>query len=163
MEIKDLLWYGVLGSITGAYLISLWGMGAAKRHNVTKHSRLMIITCTIVGIWLVAYVTKQFLFGRDHFPGTTEQYWHVYIPVLSIHTTLAVTTIGLGAYNLYTGLTRLRMGTGVGAMVSGVTRHRFLGKLLSGTFTGTILTAYMVYALLFHWSAISEALVSFNS
>ena len=63
MEIKDLLWYGVLGSITGAYLISLWGMGAAKQHNVTRHSRLMIITCTIVGIWLVAYVTKQFLFS----------------------------------------------------------------------------------------------------
>jgi len=49
MEIQDLLWYGVLGSITGA----------AKRHNVTKHSRLMIITCTIVRIWLVAYVTKD--------------------------------------------------------------------------------------------------------
>ncbi len=154
MELKELLWYSVLGSITGAYLISLWGMGAAKHHDVTKHSRLMVITCTIVGIWLVAYVTKQLLFGRDHFPGTPDHYWQIYIPVLSIHTAFAVTTIGLGAYNLYTGLTRLRMGTGVGAMVSGVTRHRFIGKLLIGTFSGTMITAYMVYALLFHWSAI---------
>lgn len=151
MELKDILWYGVLGSITAAYFLSLRGMGAAKQHNVTKHSRLMVITCTIVGIWLVAYVTKQFLFGRDHFPGTSGQYWNVYIPVLTIHTSLAITTIGLGAYNLYTGLTRLRMGVGVGAMVAGVTRHRVLGKLLLGTFTGTMITAYMVYALLFHW------------
>ena len=98
-------------------------------------------------------MTKHLLFGRDHFPGTTAQYWKVYIPVLSIHTTLAVTTIGLGAYNLYTGLTRLRSGIGVGAMVAGVTRHRVLGKLLLGTFTGTMITAYMVYALLFHWPA----------
>ena len=151
MELHDILWYGVLGSITGAYLLSLLGMGAAKQHNVTKHSRLMVITCTIVGIWLIAYVTKQLLFGRDQFLGTSVQYWNIYIPVLVIHTSLAVTTIGLGAYNLYTGLTRLRMGVGVGAMVAGVTRHRVLGKLLLGTFTGTMITAYMVYALLFHW------------
>ena len=102
MELKEILWYGVLGSITGAYRITLWGMGAAKQHNVAKHSRLMLITCTIVGIWLVAYVTKQFLFGREHFPGTTEQYWAVYLPVLGIYTSLAITTIGLGVYNLYT-------------------------------------------------------------
>lgn len=151
MELKDLLWCGVLGSITGAYLISLWGIGAAKQHNVPKHSRLMVITCTIIGIWLVAYVTKQFLFGRDHFPGTTAQYWQIYVPVLTIHTSLAFTTIGLGAYNLYTGLTRLRMGTGVGAMVAGVTRHRLIGKILLGTFSGTMGTAYIVYALIFHW------------
>ena len=155
MELKTLLWYGVLGSISGAYFLALYGVGAAKRHDVQKHSSFMLSTCTIVGIWLVAYVTKQLLFGRDQFEGTADQYWKIYIPVLSIHTTLAVTTIGLGAYNLYMGLTRLRAGIGVGAMVAGVTRHRYLGKLLIWTFSGTLLTAYMVYVLLFHWGAIS--------
>lgn len=151
MELHDILWYSVLGSITGAYLLSLYGLRAAKHHKTATHSRLMVITCGIVGIWLVAYVTKQVLFGRDHFPGSPTQYWQIYVPVLTIHTTLAFTTIGLGAHNLYTGLTRLRMGTGVGAMVAGVTRHRLLGKLLLGTFSGTMITAYMVYVLLFHW------------
>ena len=149
-----MLWYGVLGSITGAYLLSLLGVGAARRQHVATHSRLMVITCTIVGIWLVAYITKQLLFGRDQFAGTTEHYWNIYIPVLTIHITLAVITIGLGFFNLYTGLTRLRGGPGVGAMVAGVTRHRRLGKILLGTFSGTLVTAYMVYALLFHWAVI---------
>ena len=112
---------------------------------------VMISTCTIVGIWLVAYVMKQLVFGRDQFQGTTDQYWNIYIPALSLHTVLAVSTIGLGVYNLYMGLTRLRHGVGVGAMVAGVTRHRVLGKLLIWTFSGTIVTAYLVYLLLFHW------------
>jgi putative membrane protein len=154
MGMKAFLWYGVLGGITVAYILLLWGARAARQQHVTTHSRLMVITCTIVGIWLVAYITKQILFGRDQFPGTAEQYWRMYIPVLTVHTTLAVITVGLGVYNLYTGLTRLRRGPGVGAMVAGVTRHRRLGKILLGTFSGTLVTAYMVYALLFHWPAI---------
>ena len=64
---------------------------------------------------------------------------------------LAMTTIGLGSFNLYTGLTRLRMGTGMGAMVSGVSRHRFLGTILVWTFSGTMVTAYGVYLSLFVW------------
>ena len=98
--------------------------------------------------------TLQFLFGRDHFPGTTAYYWQVYIPVLSIHTILAVMTIGLGAYNLYTGLMRFRMWTGVGAMVLDATRRRFLVKLLPGIFSVTLVTAYMVYSLLLPLSSI---------
>lgn len=154
MELHDFLWYGVLGGVSGAYFMALLGVRAAKRHEVKKHSWFMLATCTIVGIWLVAYVTKQLLFGRDQFPGSPLHYWQVYVPVLGIHTTLAITTIGLGAYNLYTGLTRLRTGAGVGAMASGVMRHRFLGKLLILAFSGTLITAYMVYALLFHWNVI---------
>lgn len=150
MELPTLLWYGVLASLTGAYLISLFGLRAAKQHHVPTHSRLMVITCSIVGIWLVTYVTKQVLFGRDHFSGSTAQYWQIYVPVLTIHTILAITTVGLGGYNLFTGLTRFRSGTGVGAMVAGVTRHRLLGNILLWTFSGTMITAYMVYILLFH-------------
>ena len=81
-----------------------------------------------MGLWLVGYVTKQVLFGRERFGGSPQQYWQWYVPVLSLHTVLASVTIGLGAYNLYIGLTRLRQGIGVGAMVAGVSRHRLLGR-----------------------------------
>ena len=151
MDIKTFLWYGVLISITGAYLIALSGVRSAKKHDVSHHSRRMIIACTVVGIWLVAYVSKQVLFGREEFGGTADQYWILYVPLLTIHVLLALTTIGLGSFNLYTGLTRLRMGTGVGAMVAGVSRHRVLGKVLVGTFSGTLVTAYGVYLMLFVW------------
>ena len=151
MDMKTMLWYGILISITGAYLTALNGVRSAKHHDVPHHSRQMVIACSIVGIWLVAYISKQGLFGRDEFGGTADHYWMLYVPLLTIHVLLAMTTIGLGSFNLYTGLTRLRAGTGVGAMVAGVSRHRFLGKLLVWTFSGTLVTAYGVYLMLFVW------------
>lgn len=150
MELKSILWYAVLSSITGAYFVALAGVRAAKSHDVPHHSRRMIIACTVVGIWLVAYVLKQVMFGREHFGGTTEQYWTIYMPVFATHMLLAVTTIGLGSYNLYMGLHRLRYGS-VGAMAAGMTMHRRLGHLLIWTFSGTIATAYLVYMMIFVW------------
>lgn len=154
MDLKTLLWFGVLASITVAYVIALAGVRSAKRHEVAYHSRRMIVACTIVGMWLVAYVSKQVLFGRERFGGTTEQYWRFYAPLFSLHMLLAVTTIGLGSFNLYKGLTRLRYGS-VGAMAAGVTLHRKLGKVLVWTFSGTMLTAYLVYLMLFRWFPVS--------
>ena len=150
MDMKTILWYGVLGSITLAYLVLLSGVKAAHQHDVSHHSRRMIIACTIVGIWLIAYVAKQAVFGREHFGGTDRQYWTIYLPLFSVHMALAVTTIGLGSYNLYMGLHRLRYGS-VGAMAAGMTAHRRLGKLLVWTFSGTMATAYLVYLMLFQW------------
>ncbi len=150
MELKTFLWYGVLTSITCAYLVALAGVRAAHRHDVPHHARRMMIAGTIVGMWLVCYVMKQFLFGRERFGGSEEAYWQVYVPVFSAHMLLAITTIGLGGYNLYTGLRRLRYGS-VGAMAAGVSRHRQLGTLLVWTFSGTMLTAYVVYLMLFVW------------
>ena len=150
MDLKTILWYGVLGSITTAYVVAMAGVRAAKVHDVPHHSRRMIIACTIVGIWLIAYVTKQLLFGREQFGGTPSQYWRLYVPVFSLHMVLAVATIGLGGYILYMGLHRLRYGS-VGAMSAGVSLHRRLGKLLVWTFSGTMATAYLVYLLLFVW------------
>jgi len=150
MDMKTIVWYGVLVSITTAYLVALVGARSARHHEVPAHARHMIRAGTVVGIWLVAYVMKQLLFGREQFGGTQNEYWQVYVPVLLIHMSLAATTIGLGAYNLYQGLTRLRYGS-VGAMVAGMSLHRRLGKLLIWTFSGTMATAYLVYLLLFVW------------
>ena len=148
---KTMLWYGVLAAMTAAYLIAMWGVHSARRQDVPHHSRRMMIACTMVGLWLIGYVAKQVLFGREQFGGTIQQYWRWYVPTLALHTILATVTIGMGVYNLSLGLTRLRQGTGIGAMVAGVSRHRFLGKLLVWTFTGTLLTAYMVFLMLFRW------------
>lgn len=150
MDLKSVLWYAVLTSITGAYLVALAGVRAAKSHDVPHHSRQMIIAGTIVGIWLVAYVLKQTVFGREAFRGSVEQYWSLYVPLFAAHMLLAVTTISLGAYNLYMGLHRLRYGS-VGAMAAGMTTHRRLGYLLLWTFSGTLVTAYVVYLMLFVW------------
>ena len=59
MDMKSGLWYGVLTSLTAAYLVAMAGVRSAKQHEVSHHSRRMIMACTIVGIWLVAYVLKQ--------------------------------------------------------------------------------------------------------
>ena len=146
---KSLLWYGVLISITTAYCIAMAGVYSAKNHRVSQHSGRMMLACSIVGLWLVLYVSKQLIFGREVFGGTTGQYWSIYMPIFSVHMLLAVSTISLGFYNLYIGRTRLKTGTGGGAMSASVSRHRLTGKILVWTFSGTMITAYMVYWMLF--------------
>jgi len=108
MESKTVLWYAVLGMVTAGYLVTLAGVRAAKQHDLPHHSSRILAACTIIGLWLVAYVIKQALFGRERFGGTESQYWRLYVPILSFHMMCAVSTIGLGVYNLYMGLTRLR-------------------------------------------------------
>lgn len=150
MDLKAILWYAILTSVTAAYLVALAGVRSAKQHDVPHHSRRMLIACTIIGIWLVSYVAKQLLVGRERFGGSAQEYWTLYVPLFSTHMLLAVTTIGLGTYNLYMGLHRLRFGS-VGAMAAGLSLHRRLGMLLVWTFSGTMATAYLVYLMLFVW------------
>jgi len=151
MTSENMLWGLVLIGMTLAYGMALLGVRAAKRHEVDTHRKWMTVSFALVGLWLVAYVTKQLLFGRDEFIGTTNQYWTIYVPLLVVHTSLAMVTIGLGGTNLVVGLRRLQHGIGAGAMVAGVLRHRQLGRILQWTFGGTILTAYGVYWMLFAW------------
>ncbi len=151
MSIHDLLWTLVLVGMTVAYGMTLLGVRAAKRHDVRSHRIWMTIACTLVVIWLIAYVGKQLVFGRDHFGGSIEDYWMLYVPLLIVHTSLALATIGLGGTNMVIGLRRLRHGIGAGAMVKGVTTHRKLGHLMQWTFGATLFTAYFVFLMLFYW------------
>ena len=150
MDLKTIIWYLVLLSVTIAYLVVLAGVLAARAHDVSHHSHRMTLGCTIVGIWLTAYVLKQFLFGRESFQGTESQYWTLYVPVFATHMVLAITSIGLAGYNLYMGHHRLQFGS-VGAMAAGMTTHRRMGHVLVWTFTGTMVTAYVIYLMLFVW------------
>ena len=151
MGIDDLLWGLVLIGMTVAYGMTVIGVRAAKRHDVSSHRKWMTIACVLVGIWLFAYVAKQVLFGRDQFGGSTDDYWSLYVPLLIVHTGFALATIGLGGTNMVIGLRRLRQGIGAGAMVAGISRHRKLGHIMQWTFGGTLLTAYFVYFMLFVW------------
>ncbi len=151
MRMEDILWGMVLIGMTVAYGMACMGVQAAKRHDVASHRKWMTLSCVLVGIWLVAYVTKQLIVGRDHFGGSPDQYWSLYVPLLVVHTGLALTTIGLGGTNMVIGVRRLRHGIGAGAMVAGVSRHRQLGHILQWTFGGTLMTAYFVYVMLFYW------------
>ena len=146
---QDLLWGMVLVAMTLAYGLTLTGVKAAKRHDVASHKKWMTISCGLVGLWLVAYVIKQLIFGRDQFGGSLDQYWSVYVPLLVVHTGLALATIGLAGFNMVIGFRRLRHGIGAGAMVVGVSRHRRFGHILQWTFGGTLITAYLVYGMLF--------------
>ena len=151
MDMVDQLWGLVLIGMTVAYGMMCIGVQAAKRHDVNAHRKWMTISCLLVGIWVIAYVTKQVLFGRDQFGGSTEQYWVLYVPLLLVHTGLAVVTIGLGGTNMVSGWYRLQKGMAAGAVTAGISRHRMLGHVLQWTFGGTIFTAYIVYVMLFVW------------
>ena len=88
MELNSWWWYGVLISLTAACLIAMAGVRSAKQHAIGPHSRRMIGACTIVGIWLVAYLSQQFLFGRERFGGTPAAYWSPYAPAWTFSGTM---------------------------------------------------------------------------
>jgi uncharacterized membrane protein YozB (DUF420 family) len=150
MDLKTILWYLVLFSVTAAYLIVLAGVRSAKTHDVSHHSHRMMVGCAIAGIWLVAYVLKQLLFGRESFQRIRSAV------LVALCAGVRGTHVAcchhhrLGAYNLYMGLHHLRYGS-VGAMVAGMTTHRRIGNALVWTFSGTMVTAYLVYLMLFVW------------
>ena len=52
MDLKTIVWYLVLSSLTVAYLVVLAGVRSAKSHDVSHHSHRMIVGCTI--IWHLA-------------------------------------------------------------------------------------------------------------
>ena len=81
----------------------------------------------------------------------SPQYWRLYVPIFSFHMMCAVSTIGLGVYNLYMGLTRLRQGTGMGAMVAGVSSPSSTRALVGMDVFRHDTTAYLVYLMLFVW------------
>ncbi len=123
MDLKNRLSELALAGMTMAYGLSLIGIPAAKRHDVTGYRNSMMVACDQVCVWLVAYVTKQWLVGRDRFVGTVKQYWFLFMSVLHVPIDLAMTTIGLEIINMGVGLRKLRNETGVGAMVGGISRH----------------------------------------
>ncbi|MBI4714778.1 MAG: DUF420 domain-containing protein [Nitrospirae bacterium] len=51
-------------------------------------------------IWLVSYLAKQILFGRESFGGPEEIYYGLYIPLFLFHMLCAAVTSGLWGYNL---------------------------------------------------------------
>jgi len=151
MDAKMIMWTSVLVGLTIAYGVACLGAYEARKGNVQPHSRWMLTMSTMIGIWLVAYLMKLQLFGNEQFRGPGEHYKQWYLPILSVHIALALVTIGLGIANLYSGLSSLRFGIGAGAMRAGVGRHRTLGRLLMWSLSGTMLTAYAVFFMLFVW------------
>ncbi|MGP0595091.1 hypothetical protein ACTRXD_21435 [Nitrospira sp. T9] len=50
MAIESLLWKLVPVGVTTAYGLLLFGIRAAKRHDVTEHRNLMMVACGQVGL-----------------------------------------------------------------------------------------------------------------
>lgn len=73
MDVKTLLLCLVLCNLTIAYLVVSADVKAAKPQGVSHHSHRMIAGCTIVGIWLAAYVLKLSMFGGE--PGRKPRAW----------------------------------------------------------------------------------------
>lgn len=74
----------------------------------------------------------------------------MYFHFLTLHNSLTMAIIGLGAINMLIGLRKLRNSTEVEAMVGEVSLHRRFGHMMQWIFGGTLMCAYVVYAMSFH-------------
>jgi putative membrane protein len=76
---------------------------AIRARKVERHRRLMLANLALAGAFLVAYVTQTVLFGHERFPGEGSLR-SVFLVILTSHTVLAVSLLGLVPRTVYLAL-----------------------------------------------------------
>lgn len=84
----------------------LYGWGAIRRNNITRHRYAMVSGFGLFVTFLVLYLYKVALEGPTRFDGPATVDSFVYVPVLAIHIVLAIVCVPLLVYVLVLGLTQ---------------------------------------------------------
>jgi len=145
-----IVWYVIMGAMTLAFAVALMGLRQARGHAIGRHAVLMAASAGMVLIWLVSYLAKQILFGRETFGGPEEIYYGLYIPLFIFHMLCAAVTLGLWGFNLHHGIRFLREKAS-NAQARPWHGHRLAGRMGVLSFGVTLVTAYLVYLMLFAW------------
>lgn len=99
-------WTGALANMTVIVGLLVAGVGAIRRRRVRAHKRFMLCAATLVGLFLVSYVLKIALLGREQL----ELWSRSYIWVLRLHEACIACLLAGGATAFVQAL-RLRFHT----------------------------------------------------
>lgn len=78
MDAKFLFWAGALVNMALMFGLMLNGVRQVRRGNVAAHQRSMIAATSLVGAFLVAYLFKASLLGREDFSvWSTAAVWNL--------------------------------------------------------------------------------------
>lgn len=119
-----------------------YGWWSIRQGAVRRHRRLMLTSLGVFATFLALYLYRVGLEGPTPFGGPDRVYELVYLPLLTIHVSLAVVCIPLLYYVVLLGVTHP-----VGEIPR--TRHPRVGKLAAGLWLVTFTLGVCVYLLLY--------------
>lgn len=83
-------------TIAVGFFVLIWGIWAAKQKKYNQHKRVMQLAIIVLAAFLVQYIVRSSLEHKiTHYHG--PDFWRLYVfyPILTIHITFAIITIGL--------------------------------------------------------------------
>ncbi|MCL6552475.1 MAG: DUF420 domain-containing protein [Firmicutes bacterium] len=124
-----------------ALVCLLAGWKAVRAGRIAAHRRFMLAAVTLIGVFLVLYVTRVALGGVKAFPGPPEVRRYVYLPALMVHVVLSILTVPPVVFNVATGL-RLRIDE------VPTTAHPRVGRVAVTLWSVSLALGILVYLLL---------------
>jgi putative membrane protein len=146
----DFWWDMTLSTETIVVAAFVLGWRYGRRHEGFKHQKAMLVATVLVIAWLSMYFAQQYIAGLSGFDGPEAVLLYIYRPTLIFHSLVSTLAVVLSGYQVYSGFKWSRVErdrkvlAGKGAGV-----HRKLGKVTLLSYLMSVVTAYMIYSLLF--------------
>ncbi|MFQ5507897.1 MAG: DUF420 domain-containing protein [Leptospirillia bacterium] len=146
----DFWWDVTLTTETIVVVAFVMGWLYGRRHQGVKHQKTMLIATVMVTAWLAMYVAQQIIAGLSGFDGPEGVKLFVYVPTIIFHSLVSTLAILLSGFQIYGGFKWSRFEGGDKVLHGkGANRHRKLGKVTLLSYLMSVITAYMIYFMLF--------------
>jgi putative membrane protein len=146
----DFWWDVTLTTETIVVAAFFIGWRYAKRHKGLKHQKAMLVSTVLVTAWLAMYFTQQAIAGLAGFDGPESIKYGLYLPTIIFHSLVSTLAIVLSGVQIWSGFRWSRMEGAEKVLVGkGANRHRRMGKVTLLCYLMSVITAYMIYFLLF--------------
>lgn len=146
----DFWWDVTLTSETIVVIAFVLGWRYGRRHQGLKHQKAMLVATVLVTAWLAMYFAQQAIAGLSGFDGPKAILLYVYRPTLILHSLVSTLAIALSAVQIWSGFKWSRLEGGERVLAGrGAGVHRRLGKVTLLSYLTSIVTAYMIYLMLF--------------
>jgi putative membrane protein len=146
----DFWWDVTLTTETIVVVAFIMAWRYAKRGQGLKHQKGMLTATVMVVGWLFMYVAQQVIAGVSGFDGPEGVKLFIYMPTIIFHSLLSTLAILLSFYQIYGGFKWSKLEGGDKVLSgAGAARHRKLGKVTLLSYLMSVITAYMIYIMLF--------------
>lgn len=122
-----------------ALTLVLLGARAIQQRQIERHKRLMLSAFIISIVFLSSYLTRMWMFGDTHFPGTGPIRYFYFFLLIS-HVGLAVLIAPAVIYTVVLGVKDRR------------DKHRRIAPKVLPVWIYVLATGVLVYLFLHHWA-----------
>ncbi|MDH4229112.1 MAG: DUF420 domain-containing protein [Nitrospirota bacterium] len=146
----DFWWDVTLTTETVVVVAFVLGWRYARARQGYKHQKTMLVATVMVTAWLAMYIAQQVIAGLSGFDGPEMVRYAVYVPTIIFHSLVSTLAIALSAYQIWSGFRWSRFEGGDKVLHGkGADRHRRMGKVTLISYLMSVVTAYMIYFMLF--------------